>query len=314
VARLAELVIRSLAGLHPAVWWIARRLEIEREVACDDHAVNVTGAPREFARCLTRLAEVPRGAGNPVLVPGALAASQLTTRVMRLLDPRRTTSTRRCRALLTAASVTLTIGTTLLAQIELVAVPPPAVPRIPATRTTDTALPARRDVPEPRPVPAVESASDKRARGGEPDPPAASPAPVPRPAMHVNRDASTMVETAPLVRIDRRVWPDTMLPALSSATTRDAGIVSPSTSGPSASADDETPWGAAADAGIAIGRGSKKAGEAAADGGVALGEGSQKAGEAIGGAGTSFGKGTQKAAVATAGFFSRMGRRIAGGS
>jgi hypothetical protein len=34
----------------------------------------------------------------------------------------------------------------------------------------------------------------------------------------------------------------------------------------------------------------------------------------MGGAGTSFGKGTQKAAVATAGFFSRMGRRIAGGS
>ena len=56
-----------------------------------------------------------------------------------------------------------------------------------------------------------------------------------------------------------------------------------------------TPWAAAADAGISVGRGSQKAAQATAD------------------AGTSVGHGSQKAAVATAGFFSRIGRKIAGG-
>ena len=55
-ARLIQLAIRSVAGLHPAVWWIGRRLEIEREIACDDYAVNVTGGARRLAVSLTKLA------------------------------------------------------------------------------------------------------------------------------------------------------------------------------------------------------------------------------------------------------------------
>jgi hypothetical protein len=55
-----------------------------------------------------------------------------------------------------------------------------------------------------------------------------------------------------------------------------------------------TPWGAAADAGVSLGRGSQKAATATADAGVSVGRTSQKA------------------ATATAGFFTRLSRKIAG--
>ena len=93
-ARLIQLAIRCIAGLHPAVWWIGRRLEIEREIACDDYAVNITGGARRLAVCLTKLADLQQGAAAATLAPGVLLASQLTQRVRRLLDPRRNTSTR----------------------------------------------------------------------------------------------------------------------------------------------------------------------------------------------------------------------------
>ena len=36
LATLLQLAIHVVAGWHPAVWWIERRLQIEREVACDE--------------------------------------------------------------------------------------------------------------------------------------------------------------------------------------------------------------------------------------------------------------------------------------
>ena len=119
-ARLAQIAIRVVAGLHPAVWWIGRRLEIEREIACDDYAVNITGAARSLALCLTKLAEVPHTAVNATLAPGAIVTSQLTMRVLRLLDPRRNTSTGRARALLGSLAGALAILAVVLSHVELV--------------------------------------------------------------------------------------------------------------------------------------------------------------------------------------------------
>ena len=46
VARLVQIVVRAIAGLHPAVWWVDRQLHIDRETACDDWAINLTGSSR----------------------------------------------------------------------------------------------------------------------------------------------------------------------------------------------------------------------------------------------------------------------------
>jgi beta-lactamase regulating signal transducer with metallopeptidase domain len=43
--------------LSPALLWIERRLCAEREIACDESVVRATNAPRDYATCLTNLAE-----------------------------------------------------------------------------------------------------------------------------------------------------------------------------------------------------------------------------------------------------------------
>ena len=95
LARLAQRIIVAFAGLHPAVWWIDRQLHLERETACDDWAVQATGSAKSLAVCLTKLAALPGRPSHSVLVPAALVSSELTARVVRLLDRHRNMSTMR---------------------------------------------------------------------------------------------------------------------------------------------------------------------------------------------------------------------------
>ena len=90
---LRKSLIRGLVWMHPAVRWIDRQLDLEREVACDDWAVNIAGGARDFAGCLARW---PRTRGNcrrATLVPAAVATTSLTVRVRRLLQAGRNTAT-----------------------------------------------------------------------------------------------------------------------------------------------------------------------------------------------------------------------------
>src|SRR6185436_16484948 len=93
-SQLLLAVIGSLVGLHPAVRFLARRLDVDREAACDDRVVSCTGASRRYASALLAVAAAStRNAGRVELaagVPAATAtASALRVRVGRLLDPRR---------------------------------------------------------------------------------------------------------------------------------------------------------------------------------------------------------------------------------
>ena len=54
---LAQQVVKALFFFHPAVWWIEKRISLEREMACDDAVLAVTSSPRAYAECLARLAE-----------------------------------------------------------------------------------------------------------------------------------------------------------------------------------------------------------------------------------------------------------------
>jgi len=76
--------------LNPALFWIERRLCAEREVACDESVVRATNAPRDYATCLTHLAEQRLERRKPALF-GALSLgawehrSQLAGRVESIL-------------------------------------------------------------------------------------------------------------------------------------------------------------------------------------------------------------------------------------
>ena len=60
-SQLLLAVVGSLAGLHPAVRFLARRLDVDREAACDDRVVSCTGAARRYASSLLTVA----AASNP---------------------------------------------------------------------------------------------------------------------------------------------------------------------------------------------------------------------------------------------------------
>ena len=55
---LLQAVAETLMFYHPAVWWMSRRVRIERENCCDDMAVAVCGNPLQYAKALTRLEEL----------------------------------------------------------------------------------------------------------------------------------------------------------------------------------------------------------------------------------------------------------------
>lgn len=54
---LIQKMVRALLFFHPAVWWIDRRLAVEREMACDDAVLAETANPRGYANCLVSLLE-----------------------------------------------------------------------------------------------------------------------------------------------------------------------------------------------------------------------------------------------------------------
>jgi hypothetical protein len=82
---------------HPGVWYVARRLRIEREVACDDR-VLAAGAPApEYAGHLLELAYIWSGRRAPALIVGMANSDKLEGRMRAVLDPsrNRTTPSRR---------------------------------------------------------------------------------------------------------------------------------------------------------------------------------------------------------------------------
>jgi Zn-dependent protease with chaperone function len=54
---LLQKTVRALFIFHPAVWWIEKRLSLEREMACDDQVLAETANPRGYAQCLIALLE-----------------------------------------------------------------------------------------------------------------------------------------------------------------------------------------------------------------------------------------------------------------
>jgi beta-lactamase regulating signal transducer with metallopeptidase domain len=89
-ALIIQRALEAIFVVYPLVYWIARRIDLEREIACDDLVIAATGRPRLYAACLARIVEAADGMGSPW--PVATAAedrSQLARRVDALLDKTR---------------------------------------------------------------------------------------------------------------------------------------------------------------------------------------------------------------------------------
>jgi beta-lactamase regulating signal transducer with metallopeptidase domain len=112
---LVQRTVEALLSLHPAVRWIARRIDLEREIACDDLVIAVTGQARCYATCLTRVVELSGGVRPSMAAASASDdTSHLARRVDMLLDKTRHTGTRLLKARFTAM-VALVAALVLLA-------------------------------------------------------------------------------------------------------------------------------------------------------------------------------------------------------
>src|SRR5207244_2356310 len=103
---LIQKFVEAVLFFHPAVWWIGRKLELERESACDDWAVSITGQPRPYAASLAKLVEVSAPLREPMLATGVFRrARQISVRIERLPDRRRNANARISTGLLFAIHV-----------------------------------------------------------------------------------------------------------------------------------------------------------------------------------------------------------------
>jgi hypothetical protein len=83
---LAQQLVRALFFFHPAVWWIEKRVALEREMACDDAVLSET-SPRAYAECLARLAEKTFVRRSVALAQAALGRIRQTSdRIAQILN------------------------------------------------------------------------------------------------------------------------------------------------------------------------------------------------------------------------------------
>ena len=87
LAALGQRIVLALLWWSPALYWISRRIDEEREVACDETAVDRTGDAKAFARSLTIEAQNQLWARAPRLAVGAIGPrSQVGRRIKRLIE------------------------------------------------------------------------------------------------------------------------------------------------------------------------------------------------------------------------------------
>jgi beta-lactamase regulating signal transducer with metallopeptidase domain len=253
-ANLLQLIARLLVGWHPALWWFDRRLQAEREAACDEAAVRITASSKRYAACLLKIASLPLAPCRVRPALGVLSSATLSARIHRIVAHKHQGSPTWSRTAACAGIVVLFGACCGISSFRVVGAamvsPEPNV--IQVTATPIPALESPRSI-----VSSVASTPSPQAARRERRRSAAAPSPSVRTVIaapaepltnHVAADAApdvTEVET-----IDpSESPPDPPLPAASAE-----APVAPAT----------TPWAAAAIAGITVGERSKKGGLATA--------------------------------------------------
>lgn len=285
---LGHAAARAVAGWHPAVWWLERQMRIEREAACDEIAVSITGSPKSYAACLATLAGLMPARVRMLPAVNALSSPGLRTRVMRILAHKTLLSAGRSTGAASIVMLVLAVLSPAIAGLRLIdraesgsgSIAAAAMP-VATTRHQQTSLirfieprsvqpqqlaavgggPSRtvdgqnRDIDEQLPSEHVVANSGHPVNAVVPT--------VPQPLVGAGA-AVSHVESAPPLEPLVRTTPAPMT------------ITAPASVMAQTRADGSAPFW-----------------EVAADGGVAVG------------------KASQKAAVATAGFFTRFGKSVA---
>jgi beta-lactamase regulating signal transducer with metallopeptidase domain len=124
----------TMYWFHPAAWWVARRLRIERELACDDRVVMAGAQAREYAG---HLLEIAYGFGTyraPALAISMARPRQLEDRMRALLDAARKRSVPTLRVRVAAAVIAAVVLLPLASATSTIAAAEPGAARSQAAR------------------------------------------------------------------------------------------------------------------------------------------------------------------------------------
>jgi len=131
----------AMYWFHPAVWWIAKRIRTERELACDDRAIAAGTEPREYASHLLEIAYSFGGGRAPALAVCMARPRQLEGRMLAALDAARNRRRPSIRVRIAGAAVIVTVLAVLAGARPVLTAsePPPAAeeqqwPRLPDAR------------------------------------------------------------------------------------------------------------------------------------------------------------------------------------
>jgi beta-lactamase regulating signal transducer with metallopeptidase domain len=171
--------MEALLVLHPLVRLVTKKIELEREIACDDWVVSTQPA-QAYASCLTKLAELRVVArSNRLAIAAVEHKSQLSRRIEMLLDNTRTVTTHVSpRRLGSIAIVLLVLAVMGIRSPCLVAYPAAAKPPAPPQAAAVPPAPAPPKPPEPAvtkpqqpPAPKPPALPKSRVAAKDPSPP-----------------------------------------------------------------------------------------------------------------------------------------------
>jgi len=196
-----EQIVCAVQFFQPALYLARRRIDFEREVACDDRVLEDSGEPLRYAECLARIVQRQVRGRQVAVVPGfVLRRAQVVARVRRIVDRSRDASPhlRFGAVVLGGAVLATTLG---IARLQVPLVAPVAAETVapavsPAPAVAPVAPAARVLIVRPRatvrvagsPLPRVRVLRAPNAR------PAIAPAP---PDVIVIRAPRTMLLVAP---------------------------------------------------------------------------------------------------------------------
>src|SRR3954471_4523444 len=150
IVNIAHIIVRMIAGWHPAVWWIDRRVHVEREIACDETTVAITGSPKTYAECLVKLATL-RSRSTLQGAPAVLTSSGLRARISKIVSAHPLITPLCSRSIAAAIVILVFVMSMGLAGVKLVEttvlalpfVPPPVIStarRVPPAATTRSSV------------------------------------------------------------------------------------------------------------------------------------------------------------------------------
>ena len=81
---LMQVVVETLLFYHPAVWWLAGQIRLEREQIADQLAAGVIGTPRPLALALAELADLTQSPAAEIALAQAADGGTLKVRIKQL--------------------------------------------------------------------------------------------------------------------------------------------------------------------------------------------------------------------------------------